>query len=74
MSSAIAKSCLFGNTQPDSAEPDHLVIHGPSWTNRMPLDDHARNVVLPALKGWIIRRHPLGWLEVITPWRPEGLQ
>lgn len=70
----IDHQCPDDNTQADFDDCADLVIHGPTWTRRMDLDDHARTVVIPNLRGWIIRRNPLGWLEAITPWRPEVLQ
>lgn len=60
-----------GNSE---AEPDALVIHGPSWTRRMAWDDHSRSLLDMLIGyGWQIR-HRLGAIEATTPWRPEVLQ
>lgn len=55
---------------------DEIVIHGPSWTKRMRSDDHSKSVVQELVErwGWHATRNSLGWLDVVTPWRPEVLQ
>jgi hypothetical protein len=50
----LANQCPRGNAQDNSEGPMQLVIHGPTWTNRMPYDAHAMTVVVPNLVkvGW----------------------
>lgn len=74
MESSIAHRVPKDNGQ----EQITLVIHGPSWTNTMPLDAHAITVVLPQLlhAGWQITaddRRP-NRIDVVSPWAPEVLQ
>jgi hypothetical protein len=61
------------NTLGDHAE---IVIHGPTWTRRMPCDDHSRSIAAELIErwGWHAKPNSLGWLDVVTPWRPEVLQ
>lgn len=53
MGQALTNSCPAGNTQAEIT----LVIHGPTWKNRMPFDAHAMTVVLPSLQksGWEVK-------------------
>lgn len=55
---------------------DEIVIHGPTWTRRMPADDHSRSIAAELIDrwGWHAKPNSLGWLDVVTPWRPEALQ
>ena len=73
----IANQLPPGNEQEDFDGVEALVVHGPSWTNWMPFDAHARSVVLPYLQeaGWHIR-HSVGLarIDATTPWRPEVLK
>ena len=73
----IANQLPSGNDQEDFSSIEALVIYGPSWTNWVPFDHHARSVLLPFLRatGWHIRQSVgLSRIEAITPWRPEVLQ
>lgn len=70
----IASQCPEGNCQDEYEGCDALVIHGPSWTNWMPFDRHARTVVLENLRKnkWHIEvERSLGRVTAVTPWRPE---
>lgn len=73
----ITKALPNDNGQEDFSDVEALVIHGPAWTNWLPWDAHARNVVLPFLRRekWHIRvSQGLRRVEAVTPWRPEALQ
>ena len=74
MTDCISNQCPQGNTQTNIDDFEDVLLHGPTWRRRMKNDQHFREVVLPALKGWIVKPNELGWLDVITPWRPEVLQ
>jgi hypothetical protein len=65
------------NSEDDFSDVDDLVLHGPSWTNWMPFDAHARQVLLPWLlaNNWHIRvSGALRRIDAITPWAPETIQ
>lgn len=73
----ISNQLPASNEQEDFSTVEALVIYGPSATDWMPFDNHARSVVLPFLRetGWHIRQCVgLRRIEAITPWRPEVLQ
>lgn len=70
MEDTLANPCPPGNTQAQIT----LVIHGPTWTNRMPYDAHAMTVVLPSLQksGWAVEAHErLPIINVICPFMQE---
>ena len=54
----------------NTGEPMMLVIHGPTWTNRMPLDAHALTTVIPELtaNGWTMEANArLGCIDMFSP-------
>lgn len=75
MGQSIASPCPFGNTRDEFEDVEYLFIHGPSWTNWMVFDSHARSVVLPMLRraGWKMR-HELRRIDVVAPWLSEAIQ
>lgn len=58
--------CLDGNTQ----EEIRVFIHGPCWTNHMPLSANALLVIIPQLMraGWTMSADErLGRIDIICP-------
>lgn len=69
----LANQCPAGNTQ----EQITLVIHGPTWINRMSYDAHAMMVVLPMLlkSGWSVEASgKLPVINVICPMLQDAKQ
>ena len=77
MGMSIANQLPPSNAEDDFSNVEALVIHGPSWTNWMVFDTHARSVIMPMLikSGWTMRvSQALRRIDAVTPWAPEALQ